>query len=71
MMTAEQWPGDCGDVAAALWPTVIAPRVIREGCDIALDMIGSALGVDLSAFSHMLDGAYSTDPAAYTAKATA
>jgi hypothetical protein len=59
--------GDCGDVVASLWPVTIAPRLVREATETALGVIGSALGVDLTAIYRQLDE--TIDPAVYTATA--
>lgn len=59
--------GDCGDVVASLWPTMILPRVVEQATRTTLDLIGTAIGVDMVGMYDQLDEVL--DPAVYTATA--
>lgn len=49
------WVGDCGDIVPSLFPTVILPRLVHEATVYTLDIIGSAIGVDLTAIYSQID----------------
>lgn len=43
-MTAERWPGDCGDLIDSLWYLNIE-RACQQAIDDTLDVIWTALGI--------------------------